>query len=285
MDAPVSSTNPQSLRKRYFFRALSTILIIYGLLCAAGCALQRRLIYFPTKINTALAEQAAAQRGFVPWKNTEGKTIGWRMPARGTSIGAVLIVHGNGGCALQRDYLVAPIHQAASVDVFVLEYPGYGARDGKPSLKTFLIAAEEAFDLLPKDLPKYIVSESLGTGVAAHLAQTHGTAVNGITMFVPYDNFELLAKNRMPLLPVSLILLDRFDPATWLSDYKGPIKFVVAEQDEVIPPKFGLHLHDGFHGPKDLEIIPGAHHNEASSQSMEWWQQVFTFWQQNGKPR
>ena len=35
------------------------------------------------------------------------------------------------------------------VDVFVLEYPGYGARSGTPSRASIMAAAEEAFQLLP----------------------------------------------------------------------------------------------------------------------------------------
>jgi fermentation-respiration switch protein FrsA (DUF1100 family) len=283
MPTDVLPLKPKLKRKS---RAMSMIVAFIGfylLICAAGCALQRRLIYFPTKLKPDVAEQAAAQRGFVPWKNGEGKNIGWHLPAKGVTEGSVLIVHGNGGCALQRDYIAEPIHQAASVDVFVLEYPGYGAREGSPSEKSFLAAADEAFDLLSKNNPRYLVSESLGTGVAAHVAQCHQKDVAGIVMFVPYDDFLSLAKERMRFLPVSLILLDRYNPAKWLQDYSGPVKFVIAELDEIIPARFGLKLHEGYRGPKWLEVIPQAHHNEVSGQSADWWKSVFTFWRQPSK--
>ncbi len=260
---------------------LLTLCIIYVLLCIAGCALQRKLIYFPTKISADVAKQAAVQEGFLAWTNVSGEIIGWHMPAKGKATGSVLVVHGNGGCALNRSYFAQPIHEAANVDVFVLEYPGYGARSGSPSLKSFLAAAEEAFDQLPAGQPRYVVSESLGTGVSAHLAKVRRQKIDGMALFVPYDDLLSLAKLRMRFLPVSLILLDRFQPAACLAEYRGPIKFIIAEQDEVIPARLGLKLHEGFSGPKVLEVIPGAHHNEVGAQSAQWWRAVFDFWQKN----
>ena len=75
--------------------------------------LQRRLIYFPTKMNSVLAEGLAAKEGFRPWLNSSGELVGWNMASRGTATGTVLVVHGNAGCALDRIYLVEPIHDAA----------------------------------------------------------------------------------------------------------------------------------------------------------------------------
>ena len=265
--------------RRSVSRVLITIVCFYVLLCVAGCALQRQMIYFPTKLSLSLAETMAARAGFIPWKNQAGQLMGWKLSASGTSTGSVLIVHGNAGSAVDRDYLAKPIHDAASVDVYVLEYPGYGSREGSQSEKSFLRAADEAFALLSSEHPIYVVSESLGTGVAAHLARTQGSKVEGMALFVPYNNFVQLAQTKMPILPVSLLLLDRFDPENWLKDYSGPVKFILAEKDEVIPMKFGRKLHDGFGGSKNLQVVSGAYHNEVCEQPPDWWSEVFLFWQ------
>ena len=246
-----------------------------------GCGLQRRLIYFPTKLSPQLADVMAERTGFTAWKNRSGQTIGWKFPATKTLTGSVLVVHGNAGCAIDRGYFAKPIGGAASVDVYLLEYPGYGAREGLPSEKSFLMAADEAFTLLDTNHPIYVVSESLGTGVAAHLAQMQGRRIAGMALFVPYNNFAKLAQTKMSFLPVSLILLDRYDPEEWLKDYRGPIQFVLAGRDEVIPTKFGRQLYDSYNGPKHLRVVEGATHNSVSSQSVGWWNDVFLFWQNN----
>jgi len=263
------------------FRVLQLLVIVYLLIVLAVLIFQRRLIYFPTKIPANMVVQAAAEHGFVPWKNPASQIIGWEIPASGPATGSVLIVHGNAGCAIDRDYLARPIHDAAAVDVFVLEYPGYGAREGSQGKWSFLAAAEEAFGLLPNNLPKYLVSESIGAGVACHLAKAHSTEIAGLVLFMPYHNLASVAQRKMPLLPAYLLLLDRFNPAECLRDYRGPVKIVLAGADEIIPVESGRRLFEGYPGPKNLQIIPGAHHNDIAEQSPEWWKEVFSFWQQN----
>ena len=145
---------------------LTPIIIAYLLLALAVMLFQRWLVFIPTRIPANVIPQVAAEHGFQPWTNTAGLVIGWKIPARDASRGSVLIVHGNAGCAVSRDYIAQPIHYAESVDVYVLEYPGYGAREGSPSKQSLDAAAEEAFQLLPADQPRYVVSESLGAGVA-----------------------------------------------------------------------------------------------------------------------
>ena len=264
-------------------RMLVSLLILYVLICVAGCALQRRLIYFPTKLDPRVAEEMAARDGFQPWRNKAGEIIGWKLAANSPPTGSVLVVHGNAGCALNRDYLARPIHQAASCDVYVLEYPGYGARPGSPSMKSFLAASEEAFEALPKDSPIYVVSESLGTGVAAHLAKVYGDRISGLMMFAPYNNLASVGQRQMPFLPVSLILRERYNPAEWLADYRGPVSILIAGVDEVIPPDLGHKLHDGYAGPKRLQVVEGARHNDVAEQSAEWWKEVFSFWHQHSR--
>ena len=264
-----------------FFRVLQLLVIVYLLIVLVVLILQRRLIYFPTKIPADRVVQAAAEHGFVPWKNPAGQIIGWKLPAASSPIASVLITHGNAGCAIDRGYLADPIHVAAPVDVYVLEYPGYGSREGSPDKRSILAAAGEAFGLLTNGLPKYLVSESIGAGVACDLAKTHPTEVAGLVLFMPYHNLASVAQRKMPLLPAYFLLFDRFNPAQCLKDYRGPVKIVLAGADEIIPVESGRRLFEGYPGPKNLQIIPGAHHNDIAGQSPVWWKEVFSFWQQN----
>ena len=170
---------------------------------------------------------------------------------------------------------------AAALDVYVLEYPGYGWRGGSPSQQMILVAAEEAFEALADRSPLYIVSESLGAGVAAHLAQKYGPKIGGLALFAPYDKLSSVGQGQMPFLPVGLLMWDRFNPAEWLKNYRGPVKIVIAEADTIIPAKFGQRLYDSYGGPKSIEIIRGAAHNDIAQQPPEWWKKVFSFWEQN----
>ncbi len=270
--------------QRSLIRVLQLVVIAYLLVLVAVLIFQRRLIYFPTKIPADVIEAVATGHGFLPWKNAVGEIIGWKMPATTTATGSVLIVHGNAGCALSRDYLAQPIHEAAAVDVFVLEYPGYGARGGSPGKDSFVAAAEAALQLLPKNLPRYVVSESIGAGVACELAQRHPAEIAGLALFAPYQNFAAVAQRQMPVLPAYFLLRDRFNPAACLQNYRGPVEFIVAGADEIIAPRFGQGLFDGYGGPKNLQLIPGARHNEIAEQSPVWWREVFAFWRRSQNP-
>lgn len=270
-------------KRSRFFRVLQLLTIAYLLLVVLMLVLQRRLLFLPTKIPLDTALQAAKERGFVPWKNPAGHIIGWEIPADGPATGSVLIVHGNGGCALDRDYIARPIHEAAPVNVYVLEYPGYGARGGSPSRKSLDAAAADAFQLLPAGLPKYVVGESLGAGVACNLTKNHPQTVAGLALLVPYDNLASVAQRRFWFLPAYFLLFDRFNPAESLRSYHGPVKFVVAGADEILGSASGLRLANGYGGPKELQIIAGAHHNDVSGQPPEWWREVFSFWRKNAR--
>jgi pimeloyl-ACP methyl ester carboxylesterase len=85
----------------------------------------------------------------------------------------------------------------------------------------------------------------------------------------------------MWFLPAYFLLRDRFDPEECLKHYHGPVKFIVAGADEIIGPASGLRLANGYAGPKDLQVFPGAGHNDISGQPTGWWKEVFSFWQKN----
>lgn len=267
--------------RRSFIRLMQLLAVAYLVILLVVLIFQRRLIYFPTKISPDAIVSAAAKHGFVPWKNSTGDIIGWKIAAKTGAAASVLVVHGNAGCAIDRDYLAQPIHDAADADVFVLEYPGYGARSGSPSRESFIAAAKEAFQLLATNTPRYVVSESIGAGVAADLAKSYPSEVAGMMMFVPYHDLAFVAQRKMPFLPAGLMLRDRFSPAEDMKHYQGPVKFLVAGSDEVIPPASGRKLCDGYSGPKKMQEIPGAGHNDVAEQSAAWWSNVFLFWQRN----
>jgi pimeloyl-ACP methyl ester carboxylesterase len=264
--------------RRSFIRAMQLLVIGYLLILLAVLIFQRRLIYFPTKIPADVIESVASGHNFAPWKNPAGEIIGWTM-SRTNATTSVLIVHGNAGCALSRDYLAQPIFNAASVNVFVLEYPGYGARRGSPDKASLIAAAEDAFQLLPKTQPRYLVSESIGAGVACELAKARPQEVAGMALFGPYHNLASVAQRRMWFLPAYWLLRDRFEPAENLKSYRGPVKFIVAGADEILGAETGKKLFAEYAGPKDMEVISGAGHNDIAGQPADWWRGVFAFWQ------
>lgn len=243
--------------------------------------LQRRMIYQPPRISPQESAAIASRGGFQPWENSAGEQIGWRLPAETAATGAVLVLHGNASLAEFGDHFATPIHAAAPVDVYLLEYPGYGVRSGSANMASLLAAGDEAVAVLTNYPSIYVMSESLGTGVAAHLAKKHGKRVAGLMLFTPYNNFLSVAQRHQRFFPVSLMLMDRYAPDEWLADYRGPVGFLLAGADEVIPTDLGRKLFDDYQGPKKLWLSDGLGHNDVAEQSVEWWKSVFEFWNVN----
>ena len=142
--------------------------------------------------------------------------------------------------------------------MFILEYPGYGDRPGKPGERAFFEAAEGAFRFLPRSKPIYLLDESLGTGIAAYLAGSHPVDISGVLLFAPYNSLVHVAQHHLRILPARLLMVDRFPSAEHLHRYDGPVAIVVGGKDRVVPQKFWRKLYDSYNGPKRLWEIPLA---------------------------
>jgi hypothetical protein len=217
------------------------VLVVVALLAVV----QRSLIYHPLRLDAAACADLADIHGFEAWTNADGQAIGYRsLPGPGDRRAplAVLIAHGNAGCALQRAEYAAPLRAAAAdraVSVYLLEYPGYGARPGSPSQPAFLAAAEDALNSIPAGVPVVVVGESLGSGVAAATARSNPDRVAGLLLLTPFDSLVNVAQHHYPVLPVRWLLRDRYPSEEWLRSYRGPVAVIVAGRDTVVPPHFG----------------------------------------------
>ena len=279
------SVDPPSVNVRKAVRRLGLILLGFVSLALCGCASwQRSLIYVPSQDSPARLDALAKAHGIERWKNSAGENIGWRWPARHRPArGQLLVTHGNAGYALQRSYLANPLSEAGALDVFVLEYPGYGDRPGPPTEKAFFKAAEDAFEELPANALTYLIGESLGTGVASYLAGKYPESVSGVLLLAPYNSLVGVAQYHVKVLPAWLILCDRFRSEKYLANYNGPVGILVGDKDQIVPAKFGRKLFDSYKGPKQLWEFPDGDHGSINRQPPEFWNGVVSFWRENEK--
>jgi len=141
---------------------------------------------------------------FTPVVSPLGRGSRVRYESGTSPTGSVLVVHGNAGCPLDRGYIARPVREAASRDVYVLEYPGCGARAGSPSMQRFLAAGEEAFASLPVPPDHSSDQRVIGAGVASQLAKGHGDRVSGLMMFAPCNNlFSVGQRQTEALIPLA----------------------------------------------------------------------------------
>jgi pimeloyl-ACP methyl ester carboxylesterase len=246
------------------------LLVAYLLLVLVYALMQRSLIYYPTTITLAQAEQQAAAQGVTPWLNAEGQWQGWRFRSVPDTSEAprrrAVVFHGNAGMALNRDYyaqLLSRFRNSGPWEVFVFEYPGYGPRPGRPGEGEFTAAALATVDELIAQHPDplLIIGESIGSGVASNLARERSAAVAAVMLITPFDSLVHLARHHMPLLPAGLLLRDRYDNLAALSDYRGPLVVITAEDDTIVPSTFAEPLLAQHRGPALHGIQESAGHN------------------------
>lgn len=250
-----------TLRVAGVLKLLAWGLGLYVGLCLLAFLAQRRMMYLPDRE----PEPEAVERGLglrlVPWRDGSGKVLGWRRAAR-SGAPRVLVLHGNAGDALGRaGYL--PVIEAAGFEGVLLEYPGYGPREGKPSEAALVADARAALRQLKKEsaAPVILLGESLGSGVAVQVAAAESRLVAGLLLPVPFARMTEVASRHYPYLPMGLILRDRWDSLGAIGRYPGPVAVVIAGRDEVVGADQGRRLAKGCPGPVRQWEVPRADHN------------------------
>jgi pimeloyl-ACP methyl ester carboxylesterase len=263
-------------------RAVRWLLVVaaalYGTVCLLAFLAQRRLLYFPDRYPEDAALRAAAGRGLSPWRDAGGALIGWRMPAGPAARARALVLHGNAGSALDRLHYASALARRG-VEVVLLEYPGYGARPGAPTVAALGAAAAEALDQLAREgpAPIWVLGESLGTGVAGRAVALRPGLVSGLALVTPFARMTDVVGLHYPWLP-RLLLRDRYAPEEDLAAWRGPTWLVLAGRDEVVGVHQGLRLADGLRGPRRVQLQEqGTHDGLALGPDEPFWAELVEF--------
>jgi hypothetical protein len=176
---------------------------LYALVCVLMAIFQRSFIYFPSVFNRQQVDEMAHTARLERWTNSSGQFIGMkRLSPRQPADGTVMITYGNGSTAVGCDHYANDIQGVAAFDVFILEYPGYEDRPGRPSQSSLFRAAEEAFLTLAAKKPVYLVGESLGAGVASYMAGTYSNRIAGVLLISPFNRL-VVAQRPIPFGKIS----------------------------------------------------------------------------------
>ena len=216
---------------------LGVLAVCYVLLVAGIGCVQRSLLYFPEHQAGAML---ARENGLQRWE-IQGEYAGYaRVVDHPRKVW--LFLHGNAGQAAGRGYVLP--HLSPQESVYVLEYPGYGERAGKPTMESLNAAAVAAYrDLVARfgRANVQVLGESLGTGPASFLGSL-ADAPPRIVLLVPFNAIADVAQEVYPYLPIKLVMLDRWDNARALKSYAGRLEIYGAKLDEVIPVRHAKSL-------------------------------------------
>lgn len=166
------------------------------------------------------------------------------------------------------------LHQLG-YNVLVIDYRGFGASYGdfQPTEATVYEDAEAAWayliqecDCQPDHL--FIYGHSLGGAVAIELATHHSDAA-GLVAESTFTSILDMSKERyggvLRLLPINLLLNQRFDSLSKIGSLKIPVLLIHGDHDEKVPCRMSQQLYAAAPKPKQLLMIAGGGHANSGS--------------------
>jgi fermentation-respiration switch protein FrsA (DUF1100 family) len=249
---------------RLLFGGLAAILLLYALLVGGLFLAQCSLLYLPDQTRPQLGPLAELGFREITLDTEDGLSLlAWyRPPNSGAPV--IAYFHGNGGHLGYRANRMMRFAQAG-LGVLLLEYRGYGGNPGSPSETGFYTDAAAALDFVSRQQsvpPTRLVlyGESLGSGVAAHMAV--GREIAALILEAPFTRLADAASYHYPYVPVSLLLRDRFDTLAAIGQVTAPILILHGEHDRVIPARFGHALFAAAPAPKEGWFSPEGGHED-----------------------
>ena len=247
-------------------RAGLVLLVVVVALLTVVWLLQRRLIYFPdTAIPPAGSVLPGAQE--ITLRTEDGLALGaWHVvPTRADRGITVLVMPGNAGSRALRAPLARRL-AAKGFAVLLLDYRGYGGNPGHPTEDGLLTDARAARAyLLSHGVPAQRLiyfGESLGAAVATRLATEQPPA--GLVLRSPFTNLAAVGAWHYPLLPVRLLLRDRFPVTKLIGQVRVPTAVIYGCADTIVPPRQSAAVAAAAGGPVRAIELAGADHNDAA---------------------
>ena len=225
-------------------------------------ALQRSLTYFPDRTRPTPAEAGVPELAPVTLETGDGLALlAWHAPPRADGAPSVLYFHGNAGHIGMRGFKVRA-YLNAGLGVLLTTWRGYSGNHGTPTEDGLYADGRAARAFLrargADDARQILYGESLGTGVAVHLARE--APIAALVLEAPFSSIADIASGRFPLLPLGPLIVDRFDSAAKIGKVAAPLLIVHGERDRTIPVRLARKLFRRAREPKQAAFIPGADH-------------------------
>jgi len=202
----------------------------------------------------------------------------WFMPAQGAAQGTILFLHGNAE-NISTHFRSVMWLPSQGYNVLALDYRGYGASDGLPTLA----GAQQDIDAALLHLlaheqvnPQRIVlfGQSLGGALtlfyAAHSA--HRNNIRAVITDSAFSDYRTVARDSLAKFSLTwplqwlpwLLVDDDYAPQEAVGMISPiPLLLIQGEQDDVVAPYHAQRLYAQAGEPKELLLVPGAGHIQA----------------------
>jgi fermentation-respiration switch protein FrsA (DUF1100 family) len=245
---------------------------------------QRRMIYFPDTRQPSLERSGLDRAESASFDTADGlRLAAWFVPGSGSPPRAtVLVFPGNAGHRGYRVSLAAALSRRG-FNVLLIDYRGYGGNPGTPSEGGLAEDARAArtYVLSRSDVdPARAVyfGESLGAAVATRLAHEHPPWA--LILRSPFASLASIGQHHYPILPVRLLLRDRYPSIELAPGIRSPVLVVAGTRDSIIPIEHTRRLYDAIPGRKTFVEIAADHNDQALLDGEEMMQAIARFLRQ-----
>jgi pimeloyl-ACP methyl ester carboxylesterase len=244
------------LRHKTDVKILATILIGYALYCLVLFSMQRQIL-FPRHLVDPGSFPATPSDGMetlwldLPFGRVESRFL---PPPEGAGRPAPLVIfaHGNGELIDHWPEELRVFHEMG-MGLMVVEYPGYGRSEGKPTQATITQTFQTAYDRITRrdsvDVDRVVLfGRSLGGGAVCRLAAERPSAA-----LILMSAFTGVRSFAAAYVAPPFLIRDPFDNLSVVSAYAEPVLVLHGRADEVIPFRHGVRLAEA--APRG-ELIP-----------------------------
>jgi alpha-beta hydrolase superfamily lysophospholipase len=241
-----------------------------GVAALAGCAYvsekQGEWIFRPVKSEWRWGgtSRYPVQEQWIPVGDQQ-KLHAWYIEGPNPQAPAVLYLHG-ARWNLSASVTRIDRWRQLGFAVLAVDYRGFGkSSDVAPSEQYAYEDAEAAWahlGTLAPGRPRFVVGHSLGGAIAAEVARRHPEAA-GLVMEATFTSVkDMIDESPWGFLPVGLILTQRFDTLSKVSQLHMPVLITHGTNDSIVPFHMGERLFEAVNGPKRFIRVEGAgHHN------------------------
>lgn len=260
----VQSSPPRRWLRRTVITVVTVLVLVVALLAGVYFG-QRALLYFPDTTDPGSVEGQTPGAVDVSFTTADGLTLHTWMfgPTTQPRNMAVLFCPGNAGSRANR-FSIGTELAALGYTVLLLEYRGFGGNPGKPTEDGIMLDAQAAVGYLHSQgfasNRLIYAGESLGTGVAVHLATIDQPAA--MLLRSPYTSMVDMARALYPWLPVNLLLRDRYETMRYLPSVTVPITVLAGSADELVPLSQSQAVADAAPNLFQFNVVDGAGHND-----------------------
>ena len=227
------------------------IFFIYLLILLFLYFYQRNLLYHPNENNYSGDKILVNIKKVKIVTSDKIELLGWYHEKNLKDYKTLIYFHGNAGSLENRIHKLNHFKDM-NINFLIIAWRGFSGNIGKPTEQGLYIDGKSAIDWLNKKgvTEKNIIlyGESLGTGVATHLAQKKDFA--GVILETPFTSMIDAAKIFYPYIPINLLLKDKFENYKKVKNINSPILVMHGEIDQIVPFSMGKKIYEIANEPK-----------------------------------